>query len=253
MDTKIENKNIHHKIKILLTLSLVVLIFAGIFGLTEWGKSLAPARIITVNADSKIAIAPDLATISFSVLTEGTNPTTIQSQNTTKMNAAIQYVKEKGIEAKDIKTANYDLQPKYEYDKIGRTTYISGYTLTQTVVLKIRDLLKIAEIISGLPGLGVNEISSVKFSIEEPDKFLADTRKEAFNKAFEKAKDMAEMNHVSLSKVVNFTENFNNPIRYDYNTLEKAYAPSAMGGAMPTIEAGSEEITVYVSVTYEIK
>jgi hypothetical protein len=254
MDTKTEDKNIHYKIKILLSLSLVILIFAGVFGLTEWGKSLTPAKTITVSADSKTAIAPDLAKVSFSVLTEGTDPLTVQSKNTVKMNAAIQYVKNKGVEAKDIKTANYNLQPKYEYDKIRRTTYISGYTLTQTVVLKIRDLSKIAEIVAGLPETGVNEISSVSFSIEDPDKFLADTRKEAFRKAFEKAKAMATMNRVSLGQVVSFTESFNNPVRYDYASFEKAYAP--MGGAAvpaPTIEAGSEEITVYVSVKYEIK
>ncbi|MCL4406473.1 MAG: SIMPL domain-containing protein, partial [Patescibacteria group bacterium] len=228
MDTKIEDKNIHYKIKILLSLSSVILIFAGIFALTRWGTSLTPAKTITVSADSKVAIAPDLATVSFSVLTEGTDPTAIQTQNTTKMNSAIQYVKGKGIEAKDIRTANYDLQPKYEYDRVRKTTYISGYTLTQTVVIKIRDLSKIAEIVAGLPGLGVNEISSVNFSIEDPDKFLADTRKEAFSKAFDKAKTMAAMNHVSLGQVVGFTESFNNPVRYGYAAMEKVYTPMGL-------------------------
>lgn len=254
MDTKIEDKNVHYKIKILVSLSLIILIFAGVFALTEWGKSLTPARVFTVTASSDIAIAPDLATVSFSVITEGTNPETVQSKNTEKMNAAIQYVKGEGIEAKDIRTSNYDLQPRYEYDKITRKTFISGYTLTQTVIVKIRDLSKIAKIIGGLPNTGVNEISSVKFSIEDPDKFLADTRKEAFDKAFEKAKAMAEMNRAKLGKVVEFSESFNNPIRYNYTDYEKAYAPSLGGAApTPTIEPGSQEITVYVSVKYEIK
>ncbi|HOF50554.1 MAG TPA: SIMPL domain-containing protein [Candidatus Colwellbacteria bacterium] len=258
MDTKTADKDKFHyknyKVKMILSLSLVILVFAGVFALTEWGKSLTPARTITVSADSKVAIAPDLAEISFSVITEGTNPTLIQTQNTTKMNAAIQYVKEKGIEAKDIKTSNYNLQPKYEYDRITRTTYISGYTLTQTAIVKIRDLSRIAEIVAGLPGLGVNEISSVRFSIEDPDKFLADTRKEAFEKAFDKAKAMASMNRVSLGKVVGFSESTGSYVRYDY-ALEKAPLAS-MGGAAaptPTIEPGSEEITVYVTVRYEIK
>ncbi|HOB90020.1 MAG TPA: SIMPL domain-containing protein [Candidatus Colwellbacteria bacterium] len=258
MDTKTADKDKayykNYKVKMILSLSLVILIFAGVFALTEWGKSLTPARTVTVSADSKVAIAPDLAEVSFSVITEGANPTTLQIENTTKMNAAIQYVKGKGIEAKDVKTSNYNLQPKYEYDRINRTTYISGYTLTQTIIIKIRDLSKIAEIVAGLPGLGVNEISSVRFSIEDPDKFLADTRKEAFDKAFEKAKAMASMNRVSLGKVVGFSESTNNYIRYDYS-LEKTAAMGAgvVPAPVPTIEPGSEEITVYVTVIYEIK
>ena len=77
----------------------VVLVLLGLF-LIVAGKSilmqsaaLAPARTITVSADGKATIVPDLATLSFSVVSQGADPVKLQNDNNAKVNSAIDFVK----------------------------------------------------------------------------------------------------------------------------------------------------------------
>ena len=235
----------------LLVVVIVVIVLGGNLAL-KWSDSLYPSRTIVVSGDGKATVTPDIAKLSFSVVSEGPDPTVLQSDNSKKMTAAINFIKGKGIDVKDIKTTNYNLSPRYEYDEAKRQSFITGYTLTQTASVKVRDLGKVAEILGGLSDLGVNDIGSVSFEVEEPDKYLAEARVEAFNKDSEKARQMASLNGIRIKRVVNFSEYQSGPI--SYRSLELA---SKGGGdtmlPVPPIEPGTEEITIQVSVTYEIE
>lgn len=242
----------------LLNLILLVILIFGIKVVIFGVPSVSPPRTITVSAEGKAVVAPDIAQISFSVLTEGKDPAVIQAENTGKMNTAIDFVKGQGIDSKDIKTANYNLYPRYEFgpptSHFPREQKIIGYTLTQTVFVKVRDLNKVGTILAGLPEKGINQIESTSFSVEDPDKYLNEVRAEAFAKALEKAKTMAKQNDVRIRRVVNFSEGFGGPVPY-FLKAESAFGRGgdAAPAPTPTIEPGSEEVTVNVSVTYEIR
>ena len=255
MASKFDSKRIFW---ILVNVSLAV---ASILGLM-WAKSIwvssnavIPSRTINVTAEGKTVVAPDIAQFSFSVVAEGKDPEKLAEENTKKMNDAIAYVKSQGVEAKDIKTAGYNLSPKYNYDpKTGRS-FINGYTITQTVFVKVRDFAKVGKLIGSLPIYGINDISSLSFDIEDPDKYLSQAREEAFAKARAKAEAMAKQNGVRISRVINFYESSGGyPRPYMYETFGKGGdmgAPTAPPA--PAIEPGSQEVTVNVNVTYEIR
>ncbi len=232
---------------------MAAVIYSIFFGpAKKYGDSLMPARTISVSAEGKVTVSPDIAKLSFSVVSEGLDPKVLADDNNQKMKAAIDFVKSQGIDEKDIKTTDYNLSPKYEYDEETRESSISGYTFTQTVLVKIRDLDKTADILAGLPPLGINQIGSISFDIDEPEKYLSDARNQAFDKAKEKAAAMAEKNGAKIVRVINFYEY--QPLTY-YGTK----AVSGLGGAesaapiVPQIEPGSQEVTVQVNVVYEIK
>lgn len=242
---------------ILLNGLLAVAIILGLFSakaLWGYGKSVYPSRTVSVSAEGKVVVAPDIANLSFSVISEGTDPEKIQNENTAKINKALDFVKSEGIEDKDIKTSGYDLAPRYKYDEKTRETSISSYTLTQSVVVKIRDLAKAGKIMGGLPNRGINQINSLSFDINDPDKFLNEARKEAFAKARAKADTMAKQNGVQIRRVVNFSEfggGYPGPIPLFAEALGKG---GDFGGPVPPrIEPGSQEVTVNVTVTYEIR
>src|SRR3989344_2566436 len=185
----------------------IVLIYSLFFGpAKKVSDSLMPAKTITVSAEGKVMASPDIARISFSVVSEGANPKTLADRNNEKINKAIDFIKSQGIDEKDIKTTQYNLSPRYEYDEKTKKTFISGYTLTQTVSIKIRDLKKVGDILAGLPPLGINQIGSISFEIDDEEKYLAEARSIAFDKAKEKAKEMAEKNNVRLGQVLNFND-----------------------------------------------
>lgn len=247
-------KNI--SIAIFIVFLMAVIIYSLFWGpARKYTDSLMPAKTVTVSAEGKVTVSPDIAKFSFSVVSEGVDPKTIAEENIKQMNAAIDFVKSKGIEDKDIKTTSYDLQPRYEYDEKAKKTFISSYTLTQTVLVRVRDLNKVAEVLGGLPDLGINKIGSVSFEIDEPKKYLAEARDKAFEKAQEKAVEMASKTGVILGKVINFSEYGGGTPYYPYyhEKLGLGGAGEMAASVVPQIQPGTQEVTVNVSVTYEIR
>lgn len=222
-------------------------LFWGPFG--KLGDSFLPARTITVLAEGKAVVSPDVAKISFSVVSEGVSPEKIAEENNKKMTGALDFVKSQGIDEKDIKTTQYNLQPRYVYDEKPRRSYISGYELTQTVSVKIRELEKVGKILAGLPELGINQIGSISFEVDEPEKYLTEARNRAFEKAKEKAATMAEQNGVRLGKIINFGENHGVPTPL-YKTFGDIEAAAL---TVPSIQPGTQEVVVNVNITYEIR
>lgn len=228
-----------------------IVLLMSVKALWRYSKSVFPARSVNITAEGKAIAVPDIANLSFSVITEGVDFKKVASENNQKVNDALNFIKSLGIEDKDIKTTGYDLSPRYEYDEKRRTSFISGYTLTQTVQLKLRDFNKISDIIRALPEYGINQIGALIFTVEEPEKYLAEARKEAFEKARSKAEAMARQNGVKIKQVINFSE-FTGYLP----PIPLAAAEFGKGGDQavirPTIEPGSQEVNVQVSVTYEI-
>ena len=246
----LENRLTHHLAGIVTVLLLVVALNSLWDLFSRWGwVSPAPQepKTITVNAEGKATVIPDTTRLNISVVTDGKTADEVQSRNTETMNKVIEYVKGSGIDSKDVKTTFYNLYPRYDYVE-GRQIP-AGFSLTQGVEIKVRDLKKVGELITGTVARGANQVSGVEFFVDNPETAQAQARQEAFEKAKAKAKEVAKLAGVRLGDVVTFSESFSGqpPIYF-----EKAYG-LGMGGAAPDTQAGSQEITVNVSVVFEIK
>jgi len=228
--------------------NLVVFVMPAI---AAYRNSLPSMYVMTVSAEGKTTVEPDIALASFSVISRGLNPEQLTENNNDKMTAVVQFVKSEGIDAKDIKTTNYDLSPNYRYDPETERNFITGYTLTQTIHVKMRDLAKVAKIVGGLTPLGVNQIGGITFTLDNKDTALAAARSDAFKNAREKAAVMARENGGRLGRIVNINEY--TPVTPYYGV----YAGKGIGGGMeaaaPSIEPGSQEYTIQVTLTYAIK
>lgn len=233
---------------------LVAIVFFAIPALQKAGNSFVSARTITVSAEGKAIVTPDMAQSSFSVVSRGINPEQLTDSNNQKMTAVIEFLKSQGMDGKDIKTTGYNLSPDYRYDPATQRNFITGYTLTQTVTVKMRDLGKVAKIIGGLTPLGVNQIGNISFSADDPEKFLTDAKNDAFLKAQEKAVSMAKKSGTALGRVLNVGEYRATPY-YGGVGLGGGAAygvASAEKVAAPTIEPGTYEISDQVTITYEL-
>jgi uncharacterized protein YggE len=252
----IQTYSARHWFWLLINAVLVVAIFIGLVlgaSIMRQSNAVIPSRTISVSAEGDAHIAPDLATLNFSVVSQGVTAEQVQKANTDKINLAVDYLKKQGVESKDIQTSQYQLYPRYRYDKDTSEQSISGYELTQTVTVKIRALDKAGAIVGGLSAAGVNQISSFAYSVEDPEASQNAARKEAFDKALTKARAMADQVGVKIARVVTFSESFNGgypPIPYYYG---REMAMDAKGGSAPSLEPGQEEIVVSVTVTYEIR
>jgi uncharacterized protein YggE len=239
----------------LLAALVLAVLGVGMPTLVQWGASFVPARTITVTAQGMTTATPDLAEISFSVVSQGQNPQTLTTNNTDKMNAVLEFISSQNIATSDIATTGYDLEPTYNYDNSTQRNYITGYTLTQTVTVKVHDLTNVANVLGGLAPLGVNQVSGVTFTFNDPDDFVAVAREDAMSKAEVKAQQMASQAGVSLGDVINVSESSYLPQPlpvYDMAASAGAAMPEA-AVSTPNIQPGSQNVTDNVTITYALR
>lgn len=259
MDKKIKN---HLGIGALV--SMVILAISSLIFAKIYSKSIEPSsyRSFSVSGEGKIAAIPDVAQFSFSVITEGGKDiAAIQQENTRDTNRAIALLKDNGVEGKDIKTASYNLQPRYQYfscpvnknstAKPCPPAEIVGYSISQIVSVKIRNFEKTSEILSGIVQSGVNSVSELSFMVDDKTEIENQARQEAIADAVKKAKSIAQAGNFNLGKILSISEN-SSPIFY---RSAKSFGMSASEDAIisPNIEPGSQEITINIALTYEIR
>jgi len=244
---------------------LLVFAYAAISYVNSYSQSIEPSafRSFTVSGEGKITAIPDVAQFTFSIITEGGKDIAkLQKENTEKGNKIIGFIKSQGVEDKDIKTQNYNLEPRYQYfncyqpmdgkSKSCPPPEIVGYTIRQTVSIKVRDFFKIGDILAGAIENGANSVSQLSFEIDDIDKIKNQAREEAIKKAKEKAESIAKAGDFRLGKLLSIEEEGFAPTPYYLKNME--LSPMDAGGLpSPTIEPGSQEVTVNIVLKYEIK
>ena len=207
-------------------------------------------NVITVEGTGKAIGIPDIAEVYLSVVAENKDSDTAQSEVSKKMEDIIANLKSKDIDKEDIKTTEYTIYPNYDYRS--STQKITGYTARQTVSVKIRETDKTGEILASATSLGANQIGGVNFTVEDPEELKSEARKDAFAEARRKAEEMADAAGVHLGRVVNINENFYpSPIFYD-ERMATGYG-GASDSVTPPVEVGSQEISVTVNMTFQIR
>jgi len=248
--------------KRIMVLVWLVLAFAALGYVYQYGRSIKqtyPARSFTVDGEAKMTLVPDIATFSVSVVSEGSRVPDVQKVNTEKMNAVQAFLKDSGVDKKDLQTAQYSLNPRYEYpvcDGTGKcpAPRISGYTLTQELTVKVRDTEKLGDMLSGVTDHGANAVSSVAFSVDDKEEARNIARAEAITEARKKAKDMAKSGGFSVGRLVSLYEDQGSSPQPMYaNRGGVAMDASKSSTEMaPSIEPGTEDSTVRVILTFEI-
>ncbi len=239
-------------------LSMIFLIVLGIaVGLWAWnlskehyyiGKSPDIQRTISIMGEGKVTAIPDIALVSLGLSTQKTTVSEAQAENTKTINSLLDKLKALGIAKEDIQTVNYSIYPQYDYTNNGQI--LRGYVVSQNVQVKIRQTDKVADVLKIAGDLNLNQIGGLTFSIDNPETYKQDARIKALQNAKEKADALAKVMNVKLGKVVSFSESesgYNPPVPY----LAKSEA-TGLGGAAPTVEAGSQDITITATVTYEL-
>ena len=225
-----------------------------------YGKSSDPfaPRTLSVSAEGKIVTVPDIAEFTFSVITQGgKNVAVLKDQNTEKVNETIAFLKEQGIDEKDVKTEYYNVQPRYQYYDC-RTTGICppadivGYEVSQGVLVRVRDFAKIGDLLSGVIERGANSVSQLSFTIDDPTTVRNEARAEAIDKAKEKAKAIAEASDLRLGRLLGVEEGVV-PGPFYASSAKFAYGMGGGESVVPDIQPGSQDVTVNVTLRYEIK
>lgn len=237
-------------------LIVVVAVFMIFAAMNEYkkggyiGQDIAAKNTITISGQGKVFSAPDIGIISLGVVSDAKTVAAAQKDNVTKMNKITQAMKDLGVEEKDLKTTNYSIYPRYQYNpRLGRSDII-GYEVSQTLEVKIRNLDKVGDIISKGAELGANQTDSLSFTFDDPEKLNQEARTKAVANAKEKADALASVLGVKMVRIVSFSESSYMPQTAYY--AERSLGIGGGGGDAPDIQTGENEVTSNVTITYEI-
>lgn len=262
METFLNHKRIKISVFILIVIiSLFVLAkFANEAKVFVSGNTVESMNTISVSGEGEVTAVPDIAVLSFSISKEATTTKEAQSLLNESLEKTLNYLKDKSIEDKDVKSEYGGINPKYSYTSSYCYTYpctkdskITGYTATQSIEVKIRDIDSANDIRTGLAELGITNISGPTFSIDKEDELKDQARSLAIKNAQEKAKMLAKDLGVKIKTVVSFYESNSGsgtyPVMYEKTMSSVSYARDE-AVSLPT---GENKITSNVTITYEIK
>jgi uncharacterized protein YggE len=231
-----------------------------------FGRSGGPATdTITVQGDGQATVAPDVARISFSVQNTAATVADAQVATTKQANAAIDYVKGQGVSDKDVKTLSYDISPQYSYPSpnicppgvlckpYDSTPKITGYQVSETVQVTMRDLTKVGAMLSGLGKLEVQNVNGPDFALDDSTAGYSAARADAIDKAKAQARLLADQLGVHLEKIVNFSESSGGTAYPMMYAKDSAVMSAAAVAPTPSVPTGENTYNASVSITYEIR
>jgi len=128
---------------------------------------------------------------------------------------------------------------------------VTGYEVTNTVEVKIRDIDNVGAIIDAVAEAGgdLTRINYLTFSVEDPSEYYEEIRAEAMADAKDKAEQLADLAGVKLGQPTYISEGSVSPpvIYRDAGMVIPAPAESTT-----PISPGEIELTLNVQVAYAI-
>lgn len=240
-------------------------------------------NVISVTGKSDMEVMPDVTTFSWSIEADGKTSNESQTKSATINNKAIAFVKEKGIKEADIKTTGLNTYPKYGTSYEGcakeimvnsavsavypstapgiaapcvRESVVTGYTTSQSVEVKVRDINKnqelVGELVAGLAQVGV-KVSTPNNTIDDVDAYKRIVRNEAILKARQEAEVLAKSLGVKLVRITSFNENGGGYYPYAMDSMMSARPAMNKAEVIPDLPTGTNKVSADVTITYEIK
>lgn len=244
----------------LLMLALFLLV-KTLDALSLFGQGQNPqVNTITVTGTGTSSATPDIAKISFTVEQSASDVKTAQDAATKQANDAIAAMKSLGIADKDITTSDYAITPQYASivppcppgalctQISGNSNMITGYQVSESIQMIVRDTSKAGDVVAKLGTLGVQNVSGPDFTFDDNNGVLNDARANAIKNAEDKAKELAKELGVSLAGVVSYSDQGG-----PYPAYAQASATAAGAAATPNLPIGEQQQTANVQVTYRIK
>jgi uncharacterized protein YggE len=232
---------------------LLLAVLAGLVGLlyarpvtAQTSVGVPGMRQVSVVGHGEVKGAPDTATVQIGVDTEAATAQEALAQNSAAAKAVQDQLTKLGIDAKDIQTNNFSINPNYGAD--GRQ--VIGYRVNNMVTVKIRQLDQAGTLLDQVVQAGANNIYGISFSVENPEALLEQARKAAIENAKTRATQLAGASGAAVGDVLVISENIGaQPIPMPM----MARAEGAVAGQAAPVQPGEQSFSVDVQVTFGLK
>lgn len=226
-----------------LTLMTGMMSFPNFAAITTSKAPVNNDNLIIVNGTGTIIAKPDIAYLQVGYEARNKEALVAQAEAKAKMQAIIKLIKAQGIKDADIKTVNISLYRTADYTKEVKDEY---FVATNTVEITVRNTDLVGKLIDEAVSGGSNQLGSVRFAVENQEKYQLEALKLAVKSAGNKAKTIAETIGVKVNKPSKVTENSTNG-----GIIYREAAAMVKSADATPVEIGSVTIEVNVSAEYK--
>src|SRR6188768_376804 len=122
---------------------------------------------LNLSASGEVKVAPDMATITFGVVTEAATAQEAMARNATQMTQVAAALRRAGIAERDIQTSGLNLSAQYDYVQ-NEPPKLRGYQASNRVTVNINDLTQVGATADAVVAAGVNQINGIGFGLKDP-------------------------------------------------------------------------------------
>jgi uncharacterized protein YggE len=245
------------KFLILTTMLILVVIGLFLFGCQTTGNTAGTGNSsqqqgIWVSGEGKVFASPDIANLRLGISAQADTVAGAQNQANIAMNSVMNALTVNGVAGKDIQTSNFSVQKVTRWDQDKQQEVTIGYTVTNMVNAKIRNVGNTGIVIDEVTKAGgdLTRVDNITFTIEDPLPYYDQARQKAMADAKDRAKSLADLSGVKLGKPVYISESTGGGATPIYLNAAKG---AASDSTATSISAGELEITLNIQMVYSIK
>lgn len=201
---------------------------------------------VSVQGTAVVTGTPDVLRVRFSVEEQGPTVDAALSGANAAMDAVREVVRDAGVAPADMQTSGVWIDARY-----GRGSTVVGYQVSEGLSVALRDLDSAGSVISdAMAAAGdAGRVSGIEFALEDNESLVEQARRQAVEDARRSAETLARAAGRSLGDAVTISEDRSEAPRPVPYAAEDA---SVRDLAAVPLEAGQSEVTVRVSIAWEL-
>ncbi|MFG0263538.1 MAG: SIMPL domain-containing protein [Rhodopirellula sp. JB055] len=238
---------------------------------------------LTVQASADSKVAPDSVTLRFAIESREEKVTDAARKTSEHVKRVVQFLKDQGIETKDIRTESVVLSPIYSRGQTGQyakqihsnqaaqglddlfgdptpqqaapsnvrdelqQNQPIGYSASRQLTIMVRDIKQFETIYTGILERGVNSIAGIQWMNSDQIQHRRAARIKAIAAAREKANDMAGALDAKVARVISVQETSRSSDPFSNSMQLFGEEPESS-----SIEAGLMTLSASVQVVFEL-
>lgn len=207
---------------------------------------------LNLTGTATVRVKPTLVVLQLGASFKDARPTAAKDKTEAVIVKVVEAMRRAGVGEAEIQTTRFSLGRYTEPD--GR---ITGWACSSDLEIRVKKVESAGAILEAALDAGANQVRGVEYTVEELQKVRAQARDEAVQVVKAKADQYARGFGVKVGRPRHITENAPYGWSYARNTMTQSLMQNYEGGASSgpadeILSSGSVEVTLTVTVTYDL-
>lgn len=199
-----------------------------------------------------MSTAPDRVYIDIGVTTQAQKSEAAATQNAARLAAVIAAVRAAAGAGAQLTTAQYSINPNYNYPRAGGSPTLVGYTVTNVVQVRLDDLHMTGKVIDGAARAGSNNVQDIRFALRDEETPRREALRQAALNARQEADTLAGALGLRVVRVLSVEEQSPAAVRPPIMYAQSMRLARAEAAPVTPVEHGTLALTATVTLTVEV-